>query len=65
MLWLDENGLVLDQQGLIDPTVLRFEGLVGHFSTYSVVAVVVPEPGAIALLAGGAGLLLARRPRRP
>ena len=37
--WLDENRMLLDPLGSIDPSILRFEGLVGHFSTYSVVAV--------------------------
>ncbi len=63
VLWLDENGLVLDQMGLIDPTVLRFEGLVGHFSTYSIVAVAVPEPTSLSLLILGAAALLRRRHR--
>ncbi len=64
VLWLDENGLVLDHLGLIDPTVLRFEGLVGHFSTYSIVAVVVPEPAALSLLSISAMALLRRRGRQ-
>jgi hypothetical protein len=37
--WLDENRMLLDPQGIIDPSFLRLEGLVGHFSTYSFVAV--------------------------
>ena len=37
--WLDENRMLLDPLGGIDPSLLRFESLVGHFSTYSVVAV--------------------------
>jgi hypothetical protein len=37
--WLDENRMLLDPTGGIDPSLLRFESLVGHFSTYSVVAV--------------------------
>jgi hypothetical protein len=37
--WLDETRMLLDPLGNIDPTILRFEALVGHFSTYSVVAV--------------------------
>ena len=37
--WLDENRMLLDPQGDIDPSILRLEGLVGHFSTYSFVAV--------------------------
>lgn len=63
VLWLDENGLVLDPLGLIDPTVLRFEGLVGHFSTYSIVAVAVPEPTSLSLLILGAVVILRRRHR--
>jgi hypothetical protein len=43
--WLDENRMLLDPMGGIDPSILRLEGLVGHFSTYSFVAVTaVPEP---------------------
>jgi hypothetical protein len=37
--WLDETRMLLDPQGAIDPAFLRLEGLVGHFSTYSFVAV--------------------------
>ncbi len=37
--WLDEARMLLDPLGNIDPSILRFESLVGHFSTYSVVAV--------------------------
>jgi hypothetical protein len=37
--WLDANGAELDPTAGIDPDMLRFEALVGHFSTYSVVAV--------------------------
>jgi hypothetical protein len=37
--WLDENRTLLDPQGVIDPSFLRLEGLVGHFSTYSFVAI--------------------------
>jgi hypothetical protein len=37
--WLDENRMLLDQLPSVDPSILRFEALVGHFSTYSVVAV--------------------------
>ena len=37
--WLDENRMLLDPLGSIDPSILRLEGLVGHFSTYSFVAV--------------------------
>jgi hypothetical protein len=39
--WLDENRMLLDPQGVIDPSFLRLEGLVGHFSTYSFVAVML------------------------
>jgi hypothetical protein len=38
VLWLDENGMPLEPFGAINPAVLRFEALVGHFSTYSIVA---------------------------
>ena len=37
--WLDENRMLLDPLAGIDPSILRLEGLVGHFSTYSFVAV--------------------------
>jgi hypothetical protein len=37
--WLDATRMLLDPLGSIDPSILRFEALVGHFSTYSVVAV--------------------------
>jgi hypothetical protein len=37
--WLDENRMMLDPQGGTDPSILRLESLVGHFSTYSFVAV--------------------------
>ena len=41
--WLDENRMLLDPLGGIDPSILRLEGLVGHFSTYSFVAVTSPR----------------------
>ncbi|MEX2170757.1 MAG: hypothetical protein WD851_15680 [Pirellulales bacterium] len=37
--WLDANRMLLDPLTGFDPSILRFEALVGHFSTYSVVAV--------------------------
>jgi hypothetical protein len=37
--WLDENRMLLDPLGGIDPAILRLEGLVGHFSIYSFLAV--------------------------
>jgi len=40
--WLDELRMVLDPSAGLDPSVLRFEALVGHFSIYSVVAVATP-----------------------
>jgi hypothetical protein len=40
--WLDENRMLLDPLGGIDPALLRLEGLVGHFSTYSFIAVTLP-----------------------
>ena len=53
--WLDENRMVLDPLSGIDPSILRLEGLVGHFSTYSFVAVTrIPEPATIGLLLFGA-----------
>ncbi|MEX2169251.1 MAG: hypothetical protein WD851_08065 [Pirellulales bacterium] len=53
--WLDENRLLLDPLGGTDPSILRLEGLVGHFSTYSFVAVArIPEPATISLLLFGA-----------
>lgn len=62
VLWFDENGSLLDPLAGADPSVIRFEGLVGHFSTYSVVAVTaVPEPASLSLLALGAATLLRRR----
>ncbi|HBO43652.1 MAG TPA: hypothetical protein DD670_06925 [Planctomycetaceae bacterium] len=71
VLWLDATGAMLDPLGGVDPSTLRFEALVGHFSTYGVVAVVpVPEPttlallSAPALLAFGALPLASRRRRR-
>ena len=46
--WLDANGSELDPSGGIDPAVLRFEALVGHFSAYSVIALSsTPTPGDI------------------
>ena len=61
--WLDENRLLLDPLGGIDPSILRLEGLVGHFSTYSFVAVTaVPEPSSLLLVAVAA--IFARRTHR-
>jgi hypothetical protein len=40
--WLDESRMLLDPLGGIDPAFLRLEGLVGHFSTYSFLAVTLP-----------------------
>jgi len=48
--WLDDNGADLVPYGGIDPSVIRFESLVGHFSTYSIVALTVPEPASVELL---------------
>jgi hypothetical protein len=40
--WLDANRMLLDPLGGIDPALLRLGGLVGHFSTYSFLAVTLP-----------------------
>ena len=45
VLWLDGNGQVLDPSAGIDPAAIRFESLVGHFSTYSVIAAIPALPG--------------------
>lgn len=65
VLWLDANRAELEPFGPVDPALLRFEALVGHFSTYSVV--LVPEPAsALLLVAAGAALgsLAAKRGSR-
>jgi hypothetical protein len=65
--WLDANGAELVPYGGIDPAVIRFESLVGHFSTYSIVALnAVPEPASLELLlAAAVTLCLSRwRPQR-
>jgi hypothetical protein len=61
--WLDASHLELEPYGTVDPALLRFGALVGHFSSYSVV--LVPEPAAHLLLAAGVGTLalIARRRR--
>jgi hypothetical protein len=61
VLWFDTNGAELIPYGDVDPAILRFEALAGHFSTYSVVAVTVPEPATLVMLLLG---LLAMFPRR-
>ena len=63
VLWLDANRALLEPFGSVDPALLRFEALVGHFSSYSVV--LVPEPATHLLLAAGIATLalVARRPR--
>ena len=62
--WLDENRMLLDPQGGIDPAILRLEGLVGHFSTYSFVAVTpIPEPSTVIMLFTAAAVLAAWRRR--
>ena len=65
VLWLDANRAELEPFGAVDPALLRFEALVGHFSTYSVV--LVPEPASDLLLtaAGTALSSLAARRRSP
>ena len=61
--WLDADRALLEPYGSVDPALLRFEALVGHFSSYSVV--LVPEPATHLLLAAGiATLALAARKRR-
>ena len=61
--WLDADRALLEPYGSVDPALLRFEALVGHFSSYSVV--LVPEPATHLLLAAGiAPLALAARKRR-
>jgi hypothetical protein len=48
VVWFDATGATLDPSSGLDPAVLRFEALVGHFSTYSVVAITsTPVPGDI------------------
>ena len=59
VLWLDENRASLEPFGSVDPALLRFEALVGHFSSYRVV--LVPEPAAnLLVVAAGATLGLDR-----
>ncbi len=61
--WLDANRLELEPSDSVDPALLRFEALVGHFSSYRVV--LVPEPATHLLLASGiATLALVARRRR-
>jgi hypothetical protein len=59
VLWLDANRALLEPFGSVDPALLRFEALVGHFSRYSVVLVSapVPEPAASLLLAAAGATL--------
>ncbi len=60
--WLDENGDELEPYGDVDPAAIRFEALVGHFSTYSIVAVnAVPEPSTPLLLLSVATIDYLRR----
>ncbi len=55
--WLDQNREQLDPQRGIDPSIVRLEGIVGHFSTYSFVVVgAVPEPSGLVLLLNAAAL---------
>ncbi len=61
VLWLDANRLELEPFGSVDPALLRFEALIGHFSSYRVV--LVPEPAANLLFAA-AGATLAWIARR-
>jgi hypothetical protein len=59
--WLDEDGQELVPFGDVDPSVLKFDALVGHFSTYSIVAVNIPEPATLLLLLSGALVICSRR----
>jgi len=61
VLWLDANRTELEPFGAVDPALLRFEALVGHFSSYSVV---VPEPGPELLLAAAGAALATLAVRR-
>jgi hypothetical protein len=63
--WLDANRLELVPSDSVDPALLRFEALVGHFSSYRIVLASVPEPGTNLLLAAGCAALasIARRRR--
>jgi hypothetical protein len=61
VLWLDANRIEIEPSGSVDPALLRFESVVGHFSSYSIV--LVPEPAANLLLAA-AGATLAWIARR-
>ena len=62
VLWLDENRTPLEPSGSVDPALLRFESVVGHFSSYRVV--LVPEPAANLLLAAACATLASIRQRR-
>jgi hypothetical protein len=51
--------------GAIDPAEIRFESLLGHFTTYSIVTRnAVPEPASIELLRVPAMTLCLSRSRR-
>ena len=50
VLWLDSAGDPTDPFGEVPPSYLQIDALVGHFSSYSVVAVAVPEPSALLCL---------------
>jgi predicted acyltransferase (DUF342 family) len=66
VLWLDAGRALLNSSGGIDPSIIRFEAQVSHFSTYEVVAVSVPEPaigGLLLVLFGAAGTRGFRRRR--
>ena len=57
--WLDENSADLEPYGAVDPAAVHFESLVGHFSTYSIVAVKsVPEPASLVLLIMASAMIL-------
>jgi hypothetical protein len=44
VLWLNSNRVALEPSGGVDPALLRFESVVGHFSSYSVVLTPAPVP---------------------
>ncbi len=62
VLWLDSNRVEIEPSGSVDPALLRFESVVGHFSSYSVV--LVPEPAANLLLAAAGATLASIAKRR-
>jgi hypothetical protein len=65
VLWLDANRAELEPFGPVDPALLRFEALVGHFSTYGIVLVPEPASELLRATAGAAIAALAARRRTP